>query len=267
MSLQRLIGQELGKRLITYTAQDAALYALAVGAQPDQLDLVYERDLRPLPTYVAALGMWATAAAAKAGGYREVDVLHVAQRIELFERLPATATIDMTASVPSVHDKGSSAIVKVVVESTAFRSTYSMFVKGGGGWGGERGPSADHFDEGEMHHRRLVQVDPRAAVLYRLTGDLHPVHIDPEVARAGGLRAPILHGLCTFGTSALAAAQSCGFSPLDVQTAQASFVAPVYPGDVLDVSAANDGSQARLSASVAHTRVLTGSLNVWGAAT
>lgn len=265
MSLQHLVGADLGVRQVTYTRQDVALYALAVGAQPAQLDLVYERRLVPLPTYVAALGMWATATAAVQGGYPETDVLQAAQHIELFDRLPAEATIEMKASVHNVYDKGSAAIVEVVVDSGFFRSTYSMYVRGGGGWGGDRGPSVARSDDSSLLPAGYAQIDPRAAALYRLTGDMHPVHIDPEVARAGGLRAPILHGLCTFGTVVRAVTEARAQSPLDVVQAQARFMAPVYPGDVLSLSATRPGPTLALAAEVAGDPVLTGSMTLGNA--
>jgi len=71
--------------------------------------------------------------------------------------------------------------------------------------------------------------------LYRLTGDLHPVHVDPEVARSSGFDRPILHGLCTLGITARAVAVSSGNHPVDLARLSARFTAPVYPGDELQV--------------------------------
>ena len=260
MSLEHLVGHHLGTRRTTYTADNAALYALAVGAQPHQLDLVYERDLAPLPTYAAALGMWATAAAAEAGGYGQVAVLHAAQSVEMFEPLPPATTVEMSADIRMVYDKGASAIIEVVVASPFFRSTYSMFVRGGGNWGGERGPSADALDDRESRCVGSVQIDPRAAALYRLTGDRHPLHIDLQVARAGGLRAPIVHGLCTFGTVIQAACESSGRSALDVTRAQARFITPVYPGETLSLMTAQHDDQLTFSAALAGAQVISGSM-------
>jgi acyl dehydratase len=54
----------------------------------------------------------------------------------------------------------------------------------------------------------LIQQHPDAplqAALYRLSGDLNPLHIDPVSARrimgSQGTGQPILHGLCTMAVS------------------------------------------------------------------
>jgi len=94
-----------------------------------------------------------------------------------------------------VWDKGKAALVDIAVECEAFTVRYGIFLPGCGGWGGERGPSATSQEWHPSWHSRHATDRSRAA-LYRLTGDLHPIHIDSEVARANGFDRPILHGLC-----------------------------------------------------------------------
>lgn len=235
-ALPELTGRDLGSRSVSYTERDAILYALAVGAGAGQLDLVYERDLRVLPTYGLALGLWAVEAAGALGAYDPLRSLHAAQRLEVHEALPPTGTLDLTGRIAAVWDKGKAAMVDIEVQCPQFTATYSIFLPGLGGFGGERGPSAAPTSPPDDWHAEYPTSESLAA-LYRLTGDLHPIHIDPRVAADSGFDRPILHGLCTLGIAARAIAEAAGAHPCDLTELQARFAAPVYPGEVLRLSA------------------------------
>lgn len=259
MSIARLSGTDLGTREVRYGPRDVSLYALAVGARADQLDLVYERDMRVLPTFAAALGTWATSVAAKRGGYDESKVLHVGQVLELRRSLPTQASIEMSARIAKVFDKGSAALIEIVVESAFFRAIYRMFVPGEGGWGGDRGPSSGHEQLTDPQWSTRTMVAANAAALYRLTGDSHPVHIDPEVAHRTGLRAPIVHGLYTLGVVAREIAAAADGHPCDLARIEATFRSPVYPGDTLAIATSESAHGAvRFEARVGDEVVLCG---------
>lgn len=241
MHISELEGMGIGSRTHRYSAKDAAFYALAVGAKADQLDLVYERDLHVLPTFGAALGIWATSEAARRGGYDESTVLHAGQSLDALRPLPPEGAINMDARVARVYDKVTAALVVVVVESEYFRATYRMFVPGQGGWGGERGSSAPSPEDLAWNTTSEISVGQTAAALYRLTGDLHPVHIDPVVAVRSGLRGPILHGLCAMGMVSLSVAAETNAHPWGLTRIEATFRAPVYPGQIISVESAHNG--------------------------
>ena len=95
MHLKELTGYDLGSQVATYTARDAILYALAVGAPATQLDLVCERDLRVLPTYACALGLWAVEAAGALGAYDRERSLHASQTLTLHRPIPREGRIEM----------------------------------------------------------------------------------------------------------------------------------------------------------------------------
>jgi MaoC like domain len=265
MAVADLIDAQLGQRFVGYDEDDAALYALAVGARPDDLALVYERDLHVLPTYAAALGIWATQAAADAAGYDVAGVLHVAQSVKLVRPLPRAADVEMTARVVNVYDKTSAAVVEIEVESELFVSCYTMFVPSHGGWGGDRGPSVKRHPIDTIDARVSASIAANAAALYRLTGDRHPVHIDPEVAQATGHRGPILHGLCTLGTVVRESAAAIGIRPWQLTEITAGFSAPVYPSDRLDIAVRRAGTAAAFDARVGQTLVIGGSVTIGAA--
>ncbi|MDF3311651.1 MaoC/PaaZ C-terminal domain-containing protein [Rhodococcus sp. T2V] len=258
MTMADLRGRRLGTRALRYDATDAALYALAVGAGADDLDLVYERDLQVLPTYAAALGIWATTEASRVAGYDESKVLHLSQKVQLHTPLPTRGAFDSKATVIEVFDKGSAAIVHILVETEFFDATYVMFVPGEGGWGGDRGPSGRRIDVADPDWVDSVATAANAAALYRLTGDPHPVHIDPVVAHTNGYRGPILHGLCTFGTVIRAVARAFAVDTTSMLGIEANFLAPVYPGDVLDVRAQRRGNETLFVSRIGGTSVLSG---------
>jgi acyl dehydratase len=236
MDPQSVIGRDLGRRVVRWREPDVILYALSVGARADELDLVFERDLRVLPTFGLTLGLWATDVLGSEGVFDVSRALHGAQRLEVLGELPPAGEVELAARVANVWDKGAAAVLDVEVSCEYFRATYATFAPGSGGWGGERGPSAPRDPDGEPAVRTTASTFREQAVLYRLTGDHHLIHVDPDAAQAIGQPRPILHGLCTLAvaTRALAAAQ--GAHPCDLRELSVRFSAPVLPGEELEIS-------------------------------
>src|SRR5690606_30677776 len=177
---------------------------------------------------------------------------------------PASGSIGMRGRVAHVYDKGKAALLEIEVESEFFTAAYTIFLPGLGGWGGDRGPSAAPAADLAFTQATEVATTPELAALYRLTGDLHPVHIDPEVARNNGFSRPILHGLCTLGISARVVARQHGVHSADLRSLEARLTSPVLPGESLTVESGrgDEGIHFRtLSNGVA---VLSGGKAVFG---
>jgi acyl dehydratase len=267
MKLADLAGHDLGTRVVSYEDRDAILYALAVGAAPDQLDLVYERDLRVLPTYACALGLWALVDAGALGAYDRMRSLQAGQGLEMHGPLPRCGSIETMARITGAWDKGKAAMVDIEVSSEVFTATYAIFLPGMGGWGGERGPSpAAEPEPGGEPWRAEFATRADQAVLYRLTGDPHPIHIDPEVARANGFDRPILHGLCTLGIAARELAAAAAAHPADLQSITARLAAPVMPGDIIEITATGSGNGIAFEAGADGNVALKGGRAVFGGA-
>jgi acyl dehydratase len=258
LHLKDLAGFDLGSHAVIYGARDAILYALAVGAPADRLDLVYERDLRVLPTYACALGLWAVEKAGHLGAYDRERSLHAAQGLRMHRPMPREGTLAMRGKIESVWDKGKASIVNIAVECEVFTTTYAIFLPGVGNWGGLPGPSPEMAAPApaDGFWRSTGKTSPDLAARYRLTGDLHPIHIDPEVARANGFERPILHGLCTLGITARVLADAAGTHPCDLRMISARLSAPVMPGDAINISARNTRDELLFEASARDRTVL-----------
>lgn len=243
--LKGLAGYSLGAQVLEYDDRDVILYALSVGATSDELDLVYEKSLRTLPCYAAAMGLWAVEAAGELGAYDRNRSLHASQNLLMHSALPSRGPVATEARIEAVWDKGKAALIEIVVTSDVFTAGYGIFLPGLGGWGGDRGPSASASENPvELNWSDTYTTHRDQATLYRLTGDRHPIHIDAEVARANGFDRPILHGLCTLGIAANALAAAVDSHPADLQMLESRLAAPVMPGDVISTHAgvAPDGS-------------------------
>ncbi|MFP6655315.1 MAG: MaoC family dehydratase, partial [Myxococcota bacterium] len=87
------------------------------------------------------------------------------------------------------------------------------------------------------------------ALLYRLSGDKNPLHVDPVFAKKGGFETPILHGLCSFGV----VCKSVVDSALDGDVSRVAgystrFAGVVFPGETIQTSMWREDGQILLSA-------------------
>jgi len=246
-----------------WTSKDCLLYALGVGAGTDDLTFTTENSAgvtqEVLPTFACVASAPERTRSSGENGFRKVGsfnpamLVHGEQGITLHRPLPTDAEFTSTGKITGIYDKGSGAVI--ASESTAvdsatgeplFSTRTALFIRGEGGFGGDRGPSAVKIDVGRAaDHAVTYQTRPDQALLYRLNGDRNPRHSDPSFARAGGFDRPILHGLCTFGfTGRALLAVLCDNDPERFLSMDARFSKPVLPGDALTVSIWRDGDRA-----------------------
>jgi acyl dehydratase len=237
------VGKQLPAQTFEYTERDVMLYALGVGATTDELDFVYEKRLKVLPTFAVVPAFPVMMGIGQVVEINPVMVLHGEQRIDLRSPIPTKGKLTTTGKISAIYDKGSGAVVVVDSETKdaggtlLFVNTSSIFVRGGGGFGGERGPSASSKNvppERKPDHTIEYKTSPDQAALYRLSGDRNPLHIDPEFAKLGGFDRPILHGLCTFGHVGRAILHACcGGDPAKFKDFEVRFSGVVYPGETI----------------------------------
>ncbi|MCP2278332.1 MaoC/PaaZ C-terminal domain-containing protein [Nocardia amikacinitolerans] len=244
------LGAELPSREFAWTPSDVQLYQLGLGAGArwtDAAELRYLDDREPqvLPTFATvAQTLHETEPPKVSFPGIDIDlakVVHGHQEVEVHRPIPAAGKATSTGRISEVWDKGSAAVV--VQEHTItgsdgaplWTTRSSIFAKGEGGFGGERGPSTkselpDRAPDFDVTTRTL----PQQALLYRMLGDRNPLHSDPEFARAAGFPNPILHGLCTYGIVCKTATDTAlDADATRVTGFRARFAGVLYPGETI----------------------------------
>jgi acyl dehydratase len=172
-------------------------------------------------------------------------LVHGEQAITLHRPIPVQGEVSTVGQITGIYDKGKGAVVEVRSVSTdvssgepLFTNVMSAFIRGEGGWGGDRGPSGPKNVPPDRAPDREVTYQTRIdqALLYRLSGDRNPLHSDPAFAAMGGFDRPILHGLCTYGFTGRALLHAlCDGDPARLTAMEGRFTSPVLPGEALTV--------------------------------
>lgn len=239
------VGFETEPFVFDYDWKTTALYALGVGATKDELDYLYEArgplvvpSFAVVPTYPALVPLVEKARADMS------KVVHGSQLIRLHAPIPSGGRLLTVARLDGCYDlKRMSQVVFSTRTTTAegkllFETEWSLIVRDTGGFGGPRPPKARNYKprpDSEPVFSAAEETRPEQALLYRLSGDLNPLHADPDFARDVGFpEGPILHGLCTFGfmTRALVRGALKG-DGARLRELSVSFKKPVWPGDLL----------------------------------
>lgn len=237
-----------------YTERDSMLYALAVGFGADplsggELRYTYEKNLQVVPSMATVIGAPGAWWRDPRTGADATKLLHGEQRLRLFGPLPPSGTLTAVNRVQSLTDKGAGKGAVGVVSRDIrdvrsgrllAQSTNVSMLRGDGGFsaaGGYSDPAPEPLPPMPARacdtHVELPTLR-QSALLYRLTGDLNPLHADPEVAARAGFVRPILHGLCSYGMACHAVLRAyLDYEASRLRSLAVRFTAPVYPGDVL----------------------------------
>ncbi|MDN3359647.1 MaoC/PaaZ C-terminal domain-containing protein [Actinomadura sp. DC4] len=235
----------------SWTSKDALLYAVGVGAGIDDplAELAFTTEnsdgtpQQVLPTYAVLLAQ--VPGARRIGDFDPAMLVHAEQAFELHRPLPASGSVRATMKVTGIYDKGKGALV--VTEATAvdpetgealITARSSAFIRGEGGFGGDRGPRDDwNAPDREPDHQVTYRTRPEQALIYRLSGDRNPLHSDPAFAARAGFDRPILHGLCTYGVTGRALLHTMAGSDAGrFASMSGRFTSPVFPGEALTVA-------------------------------
>ncbi len=223
-----------------YTWKDVVLYALGVGAGASELEYCYEKRLKVLPSFSIAASFDFLAHVAVASQINLAGLLHGEQRLIFHHPIPTTGALTTRGKITHYYDRGADKGALVMAESDTwhssglklFTSVATLFARLDGGFGGETAPKNTVVFPDRMPDI-VVDAHPseNQALLYRLSGDVFDLHVDPDFARMAGFEKPIMHGLCTHGYACRALIQSLTpGAPEKVRRMDCRFTKSLYPG-------------------------------------
>jgi acyl dehydratase len=259
----------------SFTARDAILYALGIGLGRDPLDrddlaFLLETDLATLPTFAVTLASPGAWIADPKFGIDYTKLVHAEQAADFHRPLPPAGDVVGRARILSLEDRGAGRGAVLTLERTIQDATsgtlyctlrQTLMLRADGGFGGPapaRAPSLIPDREPDLWAN--APSSPRAALIYRLSGDWNPLHADPDFAKRAGFDRPILHGLASYGMAAVAVARALGHSPARVSALRCRFSGVVFPGETLDFRIWRDGERAMFQAFVDDRKALDNGL-------
>jgi acyl dehydratase len=237
----------------TFAKRDSILYALGLGVgaraaqDPAHLTFVYEQELQALPTMAVVLaypGFWV---GEPQYGIDWRKILHADQSLELLQPVPVEGTVRSETVVEEIYDKGASKGALMYVRRNLYDAAsgsliakvrQGLFLRGNGGFGGKSNGAPAPHDIPNRTPDLVFNANTRdeQALIYRLSGDYNPLHVDPAIAAVAGFPRPIFHGLGTYGIAGWAVVSTlCDGVASRLRRLDARFSMPVFPGESLSV--------------------------------
>jgi len=234
------LGKKIGPVTKTYTWKDVALYALGIGAGFDELDYVYEKNLKVIPSFSVASIFDFFWHVASASNVNLAGILHGEQDIIFYRPIPTAGTLTTEGALTHYYDKKDKGAIVIAAGDTVdadgnklFKNIITIFSRLDGNFGGEEGKAEPFvFPAGDPDFVVAAQPSPDQPLLYRLSGDLFQLHVDPGFARKVGFEKPIMHGLCTYGFACRALMEKLTpGQPELVRRLACRFSKTLYPGE------------------------------------
>ena len=246
IDVEKAAGTELDPMQYDLDPDKVILYALGVGAKPegDELVFVYENGLKVLPTFGVVPPFPALMGVMNVPGVEinPMMILHGEQYLEIRKHpIPTMGTLISKPKIANIYDKGKGAVIELDVltedqdGNEIFFNRFATFVRGEGGFGGEKGPAPGNETPDRPPDATVEETTlKRQAAIYRLSGDKNPLHVDPQFAAMAGFDRPIIHGLCTFGFVGRAVLKTyCDNDPEKFKSIKVRFSSPAWPGDTI----------------------------------
>ena len=234
------VGEKIGPITREYTWKDCVLYALGVGAGFSDLEYCYEKSLKVLPSFSITTLYSSIPEALTLTNMNMAGMLHGEQDLIFHNPIPPEGAMTTEGRIARIYDKGKEKGALIIAESDTYHSNgqklftavSTVFARLDGGFGGEEAPRASvAFPEREPDF--IIDASPaeNQPLIYRLSGDMFQLHVDPEFAKTAGFEKPIMHGLCTHGFACRALIQALiPGKPEKARRMFCRFSRPLYPG-------------------------------------
>ena len=239
------IGKKIGPVTKQYTWKDVVLYALGVGASFDELEYCYEHQLKVIPSFSVASVFDFLAEVGMNSNADLSGVLHGEQDIIFHNPISIEGTLTTEGSITHMYDKGPGKGALVIAEADTYHSNgqklytniFTIFCRKDGGFGGEPGPSESvEFPDRPPDFEQKACPSSDQPLIYRLSGDIFALHVDPEFAKTSGFEKPIMHGLCTHGYACRAVIMKLfPGEPERMTRFRVRFSRPLYPGVAITI--------------------------------
>ncbi|MDO9411544.1 MAG: MaoC/PaaZ C-terminal domain-containing protein [Pseudolabrys sp.] len=275
LNLEKLLTFKVPPVEHSYGPRDVMLYALGLGFGQDptdenQLQFVLEKNLKALPTWPLKMGYDPYWLRDNDYGLAWDHGVHGEQTVVLHAPVATQGTVIGQEKVVDVVDKGEGRGALVYSERTITDKAsgtllatlkQTTFFRADGGFGGQRerkGATPPHAIPDRAPDLVCdLATRPEMALIYRLSGDINPLHADPESARSVGFPRPILHGLATMGVACHALLKMvCGYDPARIRELSVRFSAPVFPGETIRTEIWQDGHVVSFRARVMERDVI-----------
>ena len=273
LDYDKLMALDLDPVEHAYGPKDCILYALGIGLGQDPMDerqlaFVYEKNLQVLPTFAVTLGYSPYSFRRPELGITWSHVVHGEHGLVLHKPIPPEGTVIGKVRILDVVDKGEGkgALIYSERRTTEKASgallatiTQTTFCRADGGFGGpKRDTPAPHaIPERTPDAVCDLPTRPETALIYRLSGDINPLHAEPAFAKTAGFSRPVLHGLATFGIAGHAILKTlCDYDPARLTAMSVRFSAPVYPGETIRTELWRDGAVVSFRARVVERDVV-----------
>ncbi|KIM41382.1 hypothetical protein M413DRAFT_445398 [Hebeloma cylindrosporum] len=265
--LSKVVGFTLPDRPVAWNKRDLLAYAVGIGAKNDEFPFIYELDpgFAAIPTYPVVLPLKGDGTDVNLfservkgrpiPGMPPLDpnrVVHATQSIEIIKPLPLVSGEGWTWKTRYTGVVENKSGIILTAENTLvspsgevyaklFSSSFNLGAKA-------TGEKYSKFIAAPPQGKPIPkdrkpdwvvqeQTTPEQAIVFRLSGDYNPLHIDPRIGKAAGFGGVILHGLSTFGFAARAVLKTVGGNdPNSLKFFGVRFTSPVKPGDKLETS-------------------------------